>query len=361
MNNLYQSSTLIKPKDIESYVQPLLDNKTIIINNGNHYVFATHLFNTTEIYKILQLKHVEDTQDMGDTPVCLCKGFYDSSILLELTSVEKKLYKMLTHTFWPGELNICVRAKTFINDIATYTDHFIIMNSPNHPHIQKILETTNIPLITYLTNKIGHIPHITHSQVSKEYFNESFPILDTTQHIGAIHNTTIMIHNNTITLMQKGRLQFNDIKEYILSGYDNAIEFNTRISEQKKYTHIQPIYAFKLIDFDIDVITPSILSELQSSTQTLIEQTILIDFNHIHMQYRQLFYGYIDISETGQIEEFEQNIYNVLHTIKSTECTRIYVTDIKHMLSNHPYIYSLIDTLTDNKNIVIPYPFLKNN
>lgn len=374
MNTLYQKSTYINPAVIQEYVKTLQNNKTIIVNDGHNYLFATQLFNVLELYKILDKKDIEDKKYMGEVPICLCRGYYDSSVLLELSPNEMSIYNLLTKKFWPGDLNICVRAKSFVDPIMRYKNEYIIVHSPKNRYIQKILEKTNTPLITVLANKKGHLPLLSPTHVSEAYFNDAFPILDklnagtagTTgtgrKCLDGMRHTTIMIHHNTITLIQPGSITLNDIKDTIQHSYKDPlvyIDYTPDTSITQIFTHIKPIYTFKLIDFDKNIVTPTIMQELQHSTVELLKDTILIDFNHIHVKYKDIFYGYIDISETGQLNEFERNMYQVLHTVMETDCNKIYITDIDFLLDKSSHLHHLIHTLAHDKRMVIPYQFIK--
>tara|TARA_B110000908_G_scaffold167643_1_gene220957 strand:- start:1429 stop:2559 length:1131 start_codon:yes stop_codon:yes gene_type:complete len=376
MNTLYQKSTYINPAVIQEYVKTLQNNKTIIVNDGHNYLFATQLFNVLELYKILDKKDIEDTKCMGEVPICLCRGYYDSSVLLQLSPNEMSIYNLLTKKFWPGDLNICVRAKSFVDPIMRYKNDYIIVHSPKNRYIQKILEKTNTPLITVLANKKGHLPLLSPTHVSEAYFNDAFPILDKSNAgtagttgtgrkcLDGIPHTTIMIHDNTITLIRPGSITLTDIKDTIQHSYKDPlvyIDYTPHAPITQIFTHIKPIYTFKLVDFDTNIVTPTIMQELQHSTTELLKDTILIDFNHIHVKYKDIFYGYIDISDTGQLNEFERNMFKVLHTVMKTDCNKIYITDIDFLLDKSSHLYHLIHTLAYDKRMVIPYQFIKED
>jgi tRNA A37 threonylcarbamoyladenosine synthetase subunit TsaC/SUA5/YrdC len=363
MNNLYQKSTLINQKDIQEYITHLQDNKTIIINNGHHFVFTTQLFNIQEMYSILALKNEEDKDTLDDTPICLCKGFYDSSISLELTPKESSIYTMLIKKFWPGSLHICVRAKSFVDSIITNKEGFVIMNAPTDRYIQKLLEKTNMPLVSFLTRKKGSLPLLHESQVERNYSHATIPILNKrmpNKMLDGLDSTTIMIQDDTITLMKRGALSFDEIKEHLTSYSNEDIRFKINIYEQPVFTNIKPVYTLRLMDLDINTIKASIISELRQKTKLMIEKVVLVDFNQTHLQYKDNFYGYVDLSEKGDIQEYIQNVYSVLHTIMKCECTKIYMTDI-HLIAKHEYQYiqDIIESITKKEQMIIPLQFLK--
>ena len=363
MNELYRSSTLVKPTDVETYVSTLEKNKTVILQTAHNYVFATKLFSIQEIYKILDMKHVEDKTAIREIPICLCNGFYDSCTLLELNPIEKHLYHMLTHTFWPGSLNIAVRSKSFVDDVVKYKHNYIILTSPNQPYIRKILETVNMPLVTFLTNKINQLPIITNAQLEENFLSDNIPTMNTVHkhaYLDGLPTTTILIDNNTVTLLRRGTLSFDAIRDHITSNYTQTVQFQTDISISSNITCSKPIYSLQLMDLESQPITKNIVTELQTHTKQMIQHVILIDFNQIHVRYKQYFYGYVDLSESGSIQEYIDSLYSALHTIMKTDCKKIYITDI-HLIARHQYRYiqDILEELTQHQKMVIPLLFLE--
>ena len=363
MNNLYKRSTLVKSSDVEKYVSALENNKSVILNNSHNFIFATKLFSITEIYKILDLKHVEQTNKNKEQAICLCNGFYDSSTLLELNSTEEKLYKIITDKFWPGSLNICVRGKSFIDSIAKYKNDFIIINSPYNRYIRKILETIRMPLVTFLTNKYNDPPYLNYKEVNDTYESENIPIMNISginKKVNGIHNTTILIDNNTIKLLQRGPISFTSIQEYIKTNYFDFLNFKTDIQMYINIKPNKPIFTLQLMDLETNNIDKKIIDELKNKTKKLIENVIIIDWKQTLVEYKNYFYGYIDLSQKGSLEEYKDNLYSALQTCMRTDCKKIYITDIHFTVSEeYKYIIDIINHFTCNKNMVIPLLFLK--
>ena len=358
MNDLYTSSTLVKTKDVQEYISELEDNKSIILHNDHNYRFATKLFSLMEIYKILDIKQVEDKHAIDEIPVCLCCGFYDSSTFLNLTPIEEQIYNILTTKFWPGTLHICVRAKTFVDSIVTFKDHYIMLNSSTHRHIRKILETIRMPLVTFLANKKNHLPIISHKDLEYNYLSEHIPSMNQAQSntvLNGIHNTTIMIENNTITLLRRGPLAFNILQEHLNINYTEHIHFKTDICIYPNISCTKPIYSFQLMDIHSNINDPTIIQELKTHTKQLLERVILIDYHRTLVQYKEAFYGYVDLSETGSIQEYIDNLYPALHTIMQTECKKIYITDIQVKANGaFQYVQDILEDVTNHKKMVIP-------
>jgi len=363
VSELYKKSTLVTPTEVQTYVSALENNKTIICNNNHNYIFATKLFSTSEIYTILDKKNVEEKTKKKELPVCLCNGFYDSMTLLELQPNEETLYHILTTKFWPGLLHICVRAKSFVDSLVTYNDTHIILGSPSHRHIRKILETVRMPLATFLTSKQGNLPIVTSTELQHTYAEEHIPIMDTSDthsFLDGIQPTLIMVDNTTITLLRRGPLSFETIQEHITSTYKEPIQYKTDISIYTHIRNLKPIYTLQLMDIQATSIQSGIVSELQEKTKYMIQNIIVIDFHQRLADYKEQFYGYVDISEKGSIGEYIQNLYSVLHSVMKTECTKIYLTDIRlHTTDEYQYIQDIIDELTQNYRMVIPRIFLE--
>ena len=337
-----------------------MENKIIIINTDKQFVFGCNIFDSHSILKILDIKNIEDTHNIDEIPTCLCQGYYDSVILLNLNPIESKLYNILTKKYWPGELNIMVRAKKIIHTNLLYKDEFICMNSPKNRYIRKILERTNRCIVTLLANNKHSIPITNYKDVYMKYNTYDIPIFDNTKtQISGMNNTTILIENNTIQLVSRGPILFETIKNELSNIYgDLNIKYKISTEHPMCIYYDKPIYNFKIMDINIDITNPTIIEELKQKTHTMLNKIILIDFHKTHYNNKDAFYGYVDISENGDIEEYINNLYSVLHTIKDTECNKIYITDISFITNDNHYINDIISMLTKSKNIVIPYQLL---
>ena len=120
------------------------------------------------------------------------------------------------------------------------------------------------------------------------------------------------------------------------------------------------MYTLQLMDIPATTIQSGIVSELQEKTKHMIQNIIVVDFHQRLADYKEQFYGYVDISEKGSIEEYIEHLYSVLHTVMKTECTKIYLTDVRlHATDKYQYIQDIIDELTQNCRMVIPRMFLE--
>ena len=253
-----------------------------------------------------------------------------------------------------------VRAKKIIHNNCLYRDEFICMNSPKNRYIRKILERTNMCIVTLLANNKHSIPITNYKDVYMNYNTYDIPIFDNTKaQISGMNNTTILIENNTIQLVSRGSISFETIQHDLHNeNNDCTIEYITNIIKPAQIHYSKLIYTFKVMDIQFDRANDSIISELKQKTQTMLNKIILIDFHKTHYNNKDAFYGYVDISENGDIEEYINNLYSVLHTLEQTECSKIYITDISFITSDKYYINDIITLLTESKNIVIPYQLL---
>ena len=369
IQNLYAKSTLVKDKDIQEYVDTIQENKIIIMNNDNHFIFGCNIWNIASVYKILDMKHVEHKTNVGEIPICLCKGYYDSNIFLQLNPIEEKLYHILIRKFWPGNVNIMVRAKKIVESCLLYNDTYLCMHSPKNKYVKKILEKTNINMITFRACARGTSPNIYYEDVQAQYGSNDIPICSKGHTVvSGIDTTTILINNNTIYLLQRGTLPFRMIQEELERNQkeiDITIMFQKEPLLQKKYNFSKPIYTLQLANIEFDTNHTQVIQEIKHKTNTLLSSVILIDYKYIHHKLKDKVMGYINISEQGNIDEWMQELYQVLHSIekkKDTElkqCTKIYLTDIDFVVEGDHYSKDIINMLTKKQKIVIPSLFVE--
>ena len=369
LQTLYKKSTLVKDKEVQEYVDTLQKDKIIIVNNDNHFMFGCNIWDTPSVLKILDMKHVEHTTKLGEIPICLCKGYYDSSIFLQLNPIEQKLYHILIQKFWPGNVNIMVRAKKMIEPYLLYNDTYLCMNAPKNTYVKKILEKTNINMITFQACARGTSPNIYYEDVQAQYSSNDIPICSKSNMVvSGIDNTTVLINNNTIYLLQRGLIPFSMIQEELeckQKELDITINFQKEPLLQKKYNFSKPIYTLQLANIEFDTTHTKFIEEIKNNTNVLLSSVILIDYKYIHHKLKDKVMGYINISEQGNIDEWMRELYQVLHSIekkKDTElkhCTKIYLTDIDFVVKGDHYSKDIINMLTKKQKIVIPSLFVE--
>ena len=369
MQNLYAKSTLIKDKDIQEYVDTIQENKSIIMNNDNHFIFGCNIWDKPSMLNILDMKHVENKTNIGEIPICLCKGYYDSSIFLQLNPIEQKIYHILIQKFWPGNVNIMVRAKQIVEPYLLYNETYVCMHAPKNKYVQKILEKTNINMVTFRAHARGTSPNIYYEDVLAQYGSNNIPICSKSNTVvSGIDTTTILINNNTIYLLQRGMLPFRMIQEelkYKQREIDIVIHFQKEPLLQKKYIFSKPIYTLQLATIEFDKNHTKIIEEIKNKTTALLSSVILIDYKYIHHKLKNKVMGYINISEQGNIDEWVQELYQVLQSIekkKDTElkqCTKIYLTDVDFVVEGDHYSKDIINLLTKKQKIVIPSLFVE--
>ena len=186
--------------------------------------------------------------------------------------------------------------------------------------------------------------------------------------VSGIDNTTVLINNNTIYLLQRGLIPFSMIQEELeckQKELDITINFQKEPLLQKKYNFSKPIYTLQLANIEFDTTHTKFIEEIKNNTNVLLSSVILIDYKYIHHKLKDKVMGYINISEQGNINEWMQELYQVLHSIekkKDTElkhCTKIYLTDIDFVVKGDHYSKDIINMLTKKQKIVIPSLFVE--
>lgn len=106
------------------------------------------------------------------------------------------------------------------------------------------------------------------------------------------------------------------------------------------------------------------ISDGIDSKQRLIfrEKTVLIDFNRQYSNIKEMFLGYYDLSETGDVLEALKNIPKIIEEIDDSKVP--FVLFSINMLKDNGQIYhsllvKRVRELTNDKTIVLPFPLCK--
>ena len=75
------------------------------------------------------------------------------------------------------------------------------------------------------------------------------------------------------------------------------------------------------------------------------------------IDYKEKFYGYVDLSQKGDILEAMFNLYNIFHQTDSIDCKKIFIYDFSHII-NSESIWDKIIKASENKIISIPRSLL---
>ena len=354
-------SCILQPTDDSiSRITSLLSlNELVILPKESVYNFVVNINDIKNIKRIYSIKKRNNdnplTVNVADFKTCLKYS--------DLTKIEEILVNKLTEEFWPGQLAIVCKAKNMGNTVNTTKNNSISFTSPSNQYFRKILDILDIPLLSTSANISGqvscsHIDHITH------YFKNiaNLTILDNiTPTKYGTEGTILKIERNEITILRQGYPSITKIKqvvnllegEYVFKSItDTPIPHGVSKSH---YTINKKIKLANFIKYTDDTLIEKNKLEIIKATEVYLNKNIFIDFNKKNIHLIDLFQGYVDLSESGDIQEAIFNLYNVLHQLANIECDHILLFNV---YNNDSEFYNImndrVSKICDSEHILIP-------
>jgi len=246
--------------------------------------------------------------------------------LMNINENEEKIIKALSTTYWNNNnklntIKIRVKASHFVNPDLIDTNGYITFTYYNHSVIRVLQGHIMGPLLGQVLY-VNDIPcsHITH--FINSYMDVNLMVLtqDEPCNIGC-NPTEILINDNNIMIENNGFINIIELKKTLeLSNLENiSIDFNKQLIEPYKNKPLlsppinKKLFLIKWLHMDDINIPSDALQSLKSISDSYFSSVLFIDFAGKNKSIIQLFGGYVDLSESGNLEEAIKNVYNIIH------------------------------------------------
>jgi L-threonylcarbamoyladenylate synthase len=302
--------------------------------------------------------------------------------LISTDSKTESVFRLLGSQFWPGPLTIIVRAAPCIPNVITANTGFVGIRVPAHPLALKFLRQSNVPIAAPSANKFGHVSPTRAQHVLDDLGGKGVRVLNgdtveyqkfTCQH--GIESTILKIDtpSSKIFILRQGAISQPEIEALLQSTGDDRSDWSVEalhravnhptpsqeitdkatqgeIAPGQLLTHYAPYVPCTVIN-SLQVTSPSLSSQLSSrrpsdelltqmlsrymkepvhiSSQQLLSQTVLIDFNAQFAALASLCLAYRDLSAAGNTAEAAKDLFNSLRWAENQlNATRVLLAPI---------------------------------
>lgn len=287
--------------DLKIAIEYLQSGELVAIPTETVYGLAANGTNELAIQKIFEAKGRPKSN-----PLIL--HFSDSEAILPYIQDFPAELKKLAETFWPGPLTLLLNKSELVPNIITAGHNRVAVRVPAHSVTLELLKNLPFPLSAPSANPYGKISptkaeHVFHQLSGKIPF-----VLDGGPCNKGLESTIVGMENKEIIVYRLGSISIEEI-EYVL-GYQPTIHQSSEESPltsgmvKHHYAPSTPLFFIESIN-DIDT---------SNNSGFIFFQNDFIDVENK-----------IILSETGNLNEAAQRLYDSLHLMDSKELKQIYI------------------------------------
>ncbi len=348
--------------DIKKASDKILNNELVIFPTETVYGIGGNALNKTAIDKIYQVK-----KRPKDNPLIMhVLNWEMAEMFTNLTEIENTIINNLIE-LWPGPLTFLVKCSKHVLPECNNNSGMIAIRSPNHKFIRKLISNTNVPIVAPSANFSGKVSPSCYEHVEKSFKNyENMTIIKDKEPCKyGIESTIVKITSNIVTIVRPGIILKEDIEKK-LSNLDVIVK-NYQAKSQQNYpgsniSHYTIDKDLKLVNFyqderlSYDKGNQEVYINIYNSIRTYLQNCIFVDFNGINKDKMDLFYGYVDLSETGECQEALYNLYNVLHQLDKIDgCNNVLIFNFyKNKEGYYQVLYDRLFRCCSGKEMLIP-------
>ncbi|MFY7668309.1 MAG: L-threonylcarbamoyladenylate synthase [Crocinitomicaceae bacterium] len=216
--------------------------------------------------------------------------------------------KKLAETFWPGPLTLLLNKSELVPNIITAGHNRVAVRVPAHSVTLELLKTLPFPLAAPSANPYGKISPTKAEHVFNQLNGKIPYILDGGPCIKGLESTIIGMENNAMIIYRLGSISIEQIEQII--GYKPI----TRLSSEEA-----PLTS-GMVKYHYAPSTPLYFIESIKEIDTSVSSGFIFfqnDFIDVENK--------IILSETGNLNEAAQRLYDSLHLMDSKELKQIYI------------------------------------
>jgi L-threonylcarbamoyladenylate synthase len=294
-------------KELQTLFNTLNANEVAAIPTETVYGLAANGLSEVAVKKVFELK-----KRPSFNPLILHIG-HQNDLLKYAEYVPPKAEKLI-EIFWPGPLTLILPKKEIVPNIVTSNHPTVAIRMPNHPKTLELLKSLNYPLAAPSANPFGQISPTTPEHVFR-YFGNLIPILDGGPCQNGIESTIIGFENKEPIIYRYGAISQEEIEAQI---------GNVRVLNKENHQPVAPGMLLK----HYAPKTKSLLSHnILNAIETIESDNIgILAFkeNYTHPKIKQIEI----LSETGNLKEAAQNLYQKLHQLDRLDLDFIIIESV---------------------------------
>ncbi|MBQ4358982.1 MAG: threonylcarbamoyl-AMP synthase [Proteobacteria bacterium] len=189
--------------------QALLNGEVIVFPTETVYGVAADALNDEAIDNLISIKERPDNKPF---PVMVA----DLAMAEQYADLGNA--RELAKDFWPGPLTLVLPARGVLSSACT-GNGTIGVRCPHHPVAQALLNIVGIPLAVPSANRAGEPPATTSTEAMRAFrgYDIAFKIYQQDPTMGQ-PTTVLKIEPNTWTILRKGPVSADTIREYLPNG-----------------------------------------------------------------------------------------------------------------------------------------------
>lgn len=337
--------------DTTDVLNKINQGKPFILPADDVYITCVNLFS-----------HPESITNFVKTDPEICfvytYGLNMTELFLDCNEDEFKLFQNYKKYYDAGLLTIGLRVKTgyFSNNLIT-DDGFIYFTKTTNNVLSYILENMTHPLLAkYVTSTEGY-PMSQSALIEDYYRNKDIYIhLDTNQKMRGIPKTCIKLENNTVIIKRLGH--FNPELNTNIKYTYKLFEKRNNVCSLIKSFH-KKVIQINIVDISLSHLPMDIYENLITMFENYAKTSILVDYDKRMFNFREAFYGYLDLSQTRNIEYALEHFYTCFHkmdiySVKNILIINHFIEDKSNMYYN-TVINQLIQSISINNSSNIMY------
>ena len=191
---------------IDECVEILKEDKALIFPTETVFGIGIKATSESNYERLVEIK-----KRPPDKPFTLmCSDISQFENLVEINDATRKI---IEH-FMPGAITLILKTKKEVPHFIDLGTGFVGVRIPDDEFVLKMISKVGAPLLVPSANKSGETPAL-NSKVAYEYFKDDDVSIVEGECINALASTIIKIDGEEISLIRKGPISLEKIKEIV--------------------------------------------------------------------------------------------------------------------------------------------------
>ena len=299
--------------DIQLIANALTQGAVAALPTETVYGLAAHALNETACRKVFSIKG----RPLLD-PLIVHVASLEAAKQLAYFNPEAE---QLAQALWPGPLTLVLPQKTIVPDLITAGQSSVAIRVPSHPLFRKVLEASQLPLAAPSANPFGQLSPTRAEHVQRSLGNKIEYILDGGPCAIGIESTIVdMREPNSPHILRFGAIDAQALSKVL--GVPFTKKANDFPGSFKR--HYSPDTRLLLLDHgsleDINTVMPRVQALMKKPANLALVYLKRPDALPT-LKNVELFW----LSETGDLAEVAQHLFDLLHTLDQQDFNLIAV------------------------------------
>lgn len=329
-------------KDPNDIIKKLNNGNSFILPADDAYITCVNIFSHPDtIINFVNKKH--------ETCFVYTYSLKMTEVFIDCNDDELELFQYYKKYYDSGLLTIGLRVKSgFFGNELVSNDGFVYFTKTTNNTFSHILENITYPILAKYVTSYDGFPMSQPELIEDYYRNKDICIhLGENPKMKGIPKTCIKLVNNSVIIKRLGHFNPN-LKNDINYKYEH-FETN-KVSTSLVHRFQKKIIQVKILDIPLGNLPMDVYENLIILFENYAKTSILVDYDKKMFNFKEAFYGYLDLSNTGNIEYALEHFYTCLHKMDIYSVKNILI--INHFLDDNSIYYNnVINQLIQNISV----------